>query len=310
LPCRRNQYLTDTFQATLADTTTSGPTSKELSRSRLPWRAAVGLAILIVALLAFAWLQGGGGDGDGPLNAIAAAAEKTQEEPGGRAAMRAVVSSPERSESFAIRGRMVFDAEGRVRALLTFPRPDSDSSAKMEMVGDEPVIYMRSSIFGSLPGGREWMALDFSFLQEPDAPLPAGGDAMGELELLEAVADKVRKLGQEDVRGVPTTRYSGTVDVSDRADQLREQGAKELASQVEAAPPLKIEAWIDTDGLVRRMRYVKSEGKEGGGKSTTMDMRMDFFDFGFEPEIAVPESDEVFDATDLGKEAAGLPTEG
>lgn len=37
-----------------------------------------------------------------------------------------------------------------------------------------------------------------------------------------------------------------------------------------------------------------------------MDMRMDFFDFGFEPEIEVPDSSEVFDATDLTREKLGI----
>jgi hypothetical protein len=33
-----------------------------------------------------------------------------------------------------------------------------------------------------------------------------------------------------------------------------------------------------------------------------MDMRIDFFDFGYEPEIEVPDSSEVFDATSLAEE--------
>jgi hypothetical protein len=33
-----------------------------------------------------------------------------------------------------------------------------------------------------------------------------------------------------------------------------------------------------------------------------MDMRLDFYDFGIEPVIEVPGSDEVFDATSLAEE--------
>lgn len=256
----------------------------------------------------FAWQQGGDGDGDGPLNAIAAAAERTQREPGGRATVQAVVSSPSRSESFTITGQTVFDAQaGRSRAVLTVPRSESDGSVKMQMVGDGTVMYMRSSLFGSLPGGREWMALDLSFGDELDMPVPANGDAKGELELLEAATGDVQKLGREGVRGVPTTHYRGTVGVSENAERLREIGAEDLASYVEEeGTPLQVEAWIDADGLVRRMRFVNSQPREGGEGSMTIDMRMDFFDFGFVPEIDVPESSEVFDATALAQDELGL----
>jgi len=265
-----------------------------------------GLSILVVALAMFAWPQGD--DGDGPLNAIAEAAERTQHQPGGRATMHTIVSSPVPSESFTITGQMVFDEEtGRSRAVLTVPHPESDHSVEMQMVGDGTVMYMRSSTFGSLPGGREWMALDFSFAEGPDAPVPASGDAMGELELLEAATGDVRKLGEEDVRGVPTTRYRGTVGVAENAERLRDEGAEDLASYVEKeSTPLQVEAWIDADGLVRRMRLVKSEPREGGEGSVTTDMRMDFVDFGVVPEIEVPEPSEVFDATALARDELGL----
>jgi len=158
-----------------------------------------------------------------------------------------------------------------------------------------------------LPGGSKWMALDLSFGEDLDTPLPANVDAKGELALLEAVTGKVQKLGKEDVRGVPTTHYRGTIGASENAELLRKEGAEDLASYVkEKASPLRVEAWIDADGLVRRMRLVHTQPPEKGKGPTTIDMRMDFFDFGLDPEIDVPESSEVFDATDLAREKLGL----
>ncbi|HEY7950406.1 MAG TPA: hypothetical protein VID51_06170 [Solirubrobacterales bacterium] len=291
----------------MQDTTTSGPLDGEPSRRRRLRQAVTGLSILIVAFALFAWQQGGDGEGDGPLNAIAEAAERTQGESGGRATMRAIVSSPAGSESFTMTGEMVFNDEtGRSRAVLTIPRSESSRFVKMQMIGDGTVMYLRSSRFGELPGGREWMALDFSSLgPEMDTPLPTNGDAKGELELLEAATGDVQKLGKEDVRGVPTTRYRGTVDASENVEWLREEGAEDLASRIEEGP-LQVEAWIDADGLIRRMRFVKSEPREGGEGPMTIDMRMDFYDFGISPEIDVPESSEVFDATSLAKDEIGL----
>jgi hypothetical protein len=301
--------LADTFSGTLGGTTTSRSPKGGPSRRRRLWQAVTGLFILAVALAVLAWQQGGDGDSAGPLNAIAEAAERTQGEPGGHATMRAIVSSPERS--FTIRGRMVFDDEtGRNRAVLTMPDPRSEGSVELEAIGDGTTMYMRSDLFGSLPGGSEWMAFDMSLGQELNTPIPANGNAQGELELLEEVSGDVQKLGREDVRGVPTTRYRGTIGASENAERLREEGADDLASYVEKkGEPLRIEAWIDADGLVRRMRFVKTEPREGGKGPTTTDMRMDFVDFGLVPEIDVPESSEVFDATSLVEDEISLASD-
>jgi hypothetical protein len=305
------RYLTDTFHDIVEDTTRSGSPDHGPSRrwrSRRRWPVVAGLAVAAVALAAFA-LQHDGGGGD-PLNAIAAAAERTQREPGGRATMHAIVSSPVPSKSFTITGHMVFNAEtDRTQAVLTIPRPESDGSVEMEVVGDGTVMYMRSSMFGSLPGDSEWMMLDLTLGEDLEAPVPAGGDAMGELELLEAATGEVQKLGKEDVRGLSTTRYRGTIEPSENAERLREEGLDDLAAHIEKdATPLAIEAWIDTDGLVRRMRFVKSQPQEGG-EGSTIDMWMDFFDFGIVPEIDVPEESEVFDATHLARAELDPPSD-
>ncbi|HVQ57696.1 MAG TPA: hypothetical protein VMS60_02200 [Solirubrobacterales bacterium] len=232
---------------------------------------------MVVALATFAVLQTGGSSDSGPLNAIAEAAERTQEQPGGRALIHTVVSSPVQSESMTMTGEMAFsDDPERSQTTFTISRPGSDDS-QAQMVTDGSVMYMRSDLLGSLPDGGAWMAMDLSFAEDLGPSLPGGTDAMGELELLEEVADDVEKLGKEEVRGVPTTRYRGTVKGS----------------------PLKIEAWIDGKGLVRRMQFVKSEpGGKGEDRKTTK-MRIDYFDFKSVPEIDVPDSDEVYDATEF-----------
>ncbi len=223
--------------------------------------------------------------------------------------MEAVVT-PADGESFTMTGHMVFDDEKELtRSVMTFPSPKSGDTVTMRMVTEGTVMYMRSSQFGSLPDGREWMSLDLALGEDLESPLPAGTDAKGELEFLKEVTG-VSKRGREVVRGVPTTRYAGTIDVSEQAERLREQGGDGLSSLVEEkGGPLRIEVWIDDDGLVRRMDYAGSQpGAEGEGR-TMIDMRMDFYDFGSIPEIEVPDSSEVFDATSLAREEAGLPSD-
>lgn len=278
-----------------------------IGRSRRLWWLTGGASILAVALVVFFW-PGGDGDGDGPLNAIARAAERTKQEPGGRAVMRATYSSPGRSDSRTITGRLVFNDEtDRGLGILMIPRPGASGPARMEVVGSGSVIYMRSDLFGSLPDGREWMSVDLSFAEASDSPLPANTSAEAELELLESVGGEVEKLGREDVNGVPTTRYRGTVSAVDNAERLRKAGADDLASEIEdLGAPVRVETWIDADHRVRRMRIVSSQPGESVDDPTKVDMRMTFFDFGAVPEIEVPDPSDVFDATDLVEEKAGI----
>jgi hypothetical protein len=267
------------------------------------WQAAAVLAILVLFAV-FAWPQGDDdGVGGGPLNAIAAAAEKTRSEPGGRAAIRAVFTSPDPSESFTMTGRTVYDEEmGRSRTVMKVPDPDSDGLTEMEMVMDGSVFYMRSSVFGSLPDGRDWMSFDMSVAAGLEMPVPAEGDPKDELQMLEA-ATGVRKLGKEQVRGVQTTHYGGVVDVSEQASSLRELGAEDLATRVEEkGAPARLEVWIDAEGLTRRMRILSTEPAEGDEGPTTVDMRMEFFDCGTIAAIELPDEDEVFDATSMAEE--------
>lgn len=253
-------------------------------------------------LAIFASQQGGGSDGGGPLNAIAEAAVKTQHEGGGRAVVRGLITEPGRSKPLTLTGRAVYDAAGMARGTLTVPDPKSNEPVKFEYVQDGTQMYMRSSKFGTLPEGRKWMGLDLSLGGELGTSLPTNGDAKGELEMLEQASGGVEEVGKENVRGVPTTRYRGKIGVAESVKRLREEGANDAASYAEKhSSPLQLEAWIDAKGLVRRMRIAQL--KSGGrAKSPMIDMSTDFFDFGFEPEIEVPDSSEVFDATSLAQE--------
>jgi hypothetical protein len=58
------------------------------------------------------------------------------------------------------------------------------------------------------------------------------------------------------------------------------------------------------------MRVVQTRPGEEGKGPATIDLGTDFFDFGLETEINVPESDEVFDATSLAEEQLDASSDG
>lgn len=228
---------------------------------------------------------------------------KTQSRGGGRAAVRGVITESGLSKPLTVTGQMVYDGAGAARGTLSVPDPESGDPVNFDYVLEGTHMYMRSSRLGELPEGREWMGLDFSLGDDVDTSAPAGGDVKGELDLLSKASGGVEKIGKEDVRGVATTRYRGTISVADSVKRLREEGADTLATfDEEKGSPMHMEAWIDEKGLVRRMRIAQSRPAEDGKGPTAIDMRTDFYDFGLEPEIEAPDSDEVFDVTSATKE--------
>lgn len=254
-------------------------------------------------LAVVAWPGGDGDGGGGPLNAIAEAAVKTQNEGGGRAAVRGVVTELGLSKPLIMTGQMVYDGAGSARGALSVPDPKSGDPLNFDYVLEGTQMYVRSSRFGSLPEGRKWMGLDLSLGDEVNTSLPAGGDVKGELDLLSKASGGIEKVGEEEVRGVATTRYRGTISVADSVKRLREEGADTVATYTEEKGwPMHLEAWIDGKGLVRRMRIAVTKPAEESNGPTTIDTRTDFYDFGLEPEIEAPDSSEVFDVTSQTKE--------
>jgi len=263
----------------------------------------VGLAVLIALFAAFATQQGGEDSGGGPLNAIAEAAVKTQGAGGGRAAVHGVITESGLTKPLVVTGQMVYDGGGSARGTLSTTDPKSGEPVNFDYVQEGTQMYMRSSRLGALPEGHKWMGLDLSLGDEVDTSVPTGGNVRGELDLLSKATGGVEKVGKEEVRGVATTHYRGTISVADSVRRLREEGADTVATYAEEkGSPIHLEAWIDGKQMVRRMRIVQSSPGEDGKGSTAIDMRTDFYDFGLEPEIEAPDSSEVFDATSLAQE--------
>jgi hypothetical protein len=283
-----------------------GSTLEPLSR-RLLQVAGVLSAILIV-LVAYAWSRG---EGEYSLNPIAEAAARTQEAPGARFEIHAVYSVPAASQSVTMHGEGVFNGTtGRSRVTLTVPVPPREVT--MEAVGDEHTIYMRSELFSTeLPGGKEWMAIEPGLGSSSETSFASSSDPGTQLEALRAVAGGVETVGKESIGGVETTRYRGGFDLDEYADRLRDNGSEEAADQyerlAEAVPSTTdVEAWIDAEGLVRRMRIVMDMKDPTTGLVNSMDMTEDFSDFGIAPEISLPDPETVFDATPLAKAELGL----
>lgn len=271
--------------------------------SRRLFGVAVFLSILLLLVLANSFLNGGGEERL-ELNPVAAAAERTQDEPGARFSMKMTYGSPQLPRPMAASGHGAYSGEtGRTAMTMNMELPRV-GPMEMEMVSDGTSMYMRmDEALGQLPEEKEWLVVEpFGGASEEELMM-GGGDAESSLQLLGA-AGEVRRVGREKVRGVATQRYWATVDLPSLGAVLREEGKDELADQFDeysagALTAPVVEVSIDDEEIVRRFRMVMEIPTQDGVSPLTMDMRMEFFDFGAEPRIELPESSTVFDATAL-----------
>jgi hypothetical protein len=185
---------------------------------------------------------------------------------------------------------------------------------KMQMVMDGGVVYMRSPAFQD--AGTEWVSMDPSKM-DPAAAAQFGGFGAGTTDpsafvgLFAGVFD-VRASGEQELKGVPTTHYVGTIDLKkvlagfsdvvgkdvDRAMRKQLEVAVQQFESLGIGEKIPFEIWVDGDGRPRRQRITMNFGDlVPGAEGATMEMTVDFSDFGKAVDIEIPRRSEVTDVT-------------
>jgi hypothetical protein len=133
-------------------------------------------------------------------------------------------------------------------------------------------------------------------------------DPRDQLEMLRSTED-FRRLGTERVRGVPTTRYRATIDYRAEIERLRDEGQDTAADTLEdviaandGVDTEPVEAWLARDKTIRRLRMWMPFSMDMWPKGTTIHATVEFYDFGIEPEIELPDESQAFDATEIARE--------
>jgi hypothetical protein len=193
---------------------------------------------------------------------------------------------------------------------------------EMQLLMDGGVVYMRSPAFQD--AGTEWVSMDPSKM-DPAAAAQFGGFGTGTTDpsayvgLFAGVFD-VKASREQDLNGVSTTRYVGTIDlkkvlkgfsdvVGEDADKATRKQLKEVVKQFEALgidEKIPFEIWIDGEGLPRRQRITMDFGKlVPGAEDASMEMTVDFSDFGKPVHTTIPDPSEVTDMTGALADAGG-----
>jgi hypothetical protein len=168
----------------------------------------------------------------------------------------------------------------------------------MAVVVDQDAAYVRSDAFGLVDPDRPWIRVPLGTegvismgAARPDASFG----------ILEELGGEVDDLGREEVRGVDTQHLRTQLRLADlleqadpeRRDRIEQQFGERGLDASALDGPSTVEAWIDDDGRVRRMRLTME--LQQGGETATLVQTMEMFDFGEPVDIEVPSPDQVSD---------------
>lgn len=292
--------------------------------------AGVATAFALAAMAALAAGCGGGGNKSAvAFDPVSAAATKTQHAGAAHVRVSLAFSVPRfPGKTLRMRGtgaidgtssEMSFDLASilkqsglRAGALPGVTMQQLANSSMKEIFLKEDgdfVMYMQLGLLASqIPGGKQWLKLDFSKLGSSQGldfnQLLAGSQLQPTdlLSMLKTEGAEVRKVGPARVDGTATTHYHVTVDMA-KALEARGLASPMLAAAAAAMPAVPEDVWIGQDGLVHRMKLAFSTQRQG--KPMRMAMAMDLYDYGAPVTIVAPPSSDVFDATQLAQQGLG-----
>lgn len=224
--------------------------------------------------------------------------------------------------SFSLDGEGAFAYGPKPRGWMKMEMPElfpgsGAGSMEMRLVGDKVFMRLAGELMrnAGLGSGKTWFGFDLTAAMDKAG---LGSFDLSQLQqqqqnpaellrLLRLSSTSVEESGEAIVRGVRTTRYSASLDltksVEATADQLgmSEQERQEMrlaVTRMQAQTGLSeipVEVYVDADGLLRRMVMTMSMKVEGSEMS--MLARYDFFDFGAPVNVKAPPARSVLDVT-------------
>ena len=176
---------------------------------------------------------------------------------------------------------------------------------EVEEIIEGLVLYMRSDAFSKgLPGGKKWLKIDLK-----EAGKKAGVD-LAQLQQLSggssdptqfltylAKAGDVRKVGAEEINGIPTTHYHATIEFAKLAGSAgaAADSVRQL-KQLSGLEKLPTDIWIDGDQHVRRQTVAISVQQP---VATKFNLTIDYKRFGVPVDTTAPPADETADFADI-----------
>lgn len=274
-------------------------------------------AVTAAALLAVAPLAAGCGADDLSPEDVASAAAATRDEKSARVAMQLTASGFGSPVPLAVQGKGVTALQGaqmdltlELGPLLALAGVEGDGATRLVVRGKD--VYVKPPAIEGFtpPEGKSWFGLD---LKETVEAMGVDAEAYGsivnadpsaQLEALKNAKD-IKKVGEEKLGGVETTRFRGEVRIKDLVAALpperRKRAQEAVDEMLRQAPgadvPQRVEVWVDDDERIRRMIQTIKAPAQRGVPAGEARVSVDYSDFGTRLTTRAPAAADVYDAT-------------
>lgn len=261
-------------------------------------------------------------EGPTPVETVQVAYRETAAERTARISYEATTTGPSvnpensaraSSRAVTVKGGGVTDFSGAASS-MTIGMPGM-GGLEMRQVGETVYVKMPDEFAAQVSGSKPWVRVDLDTLygqQYGGAPVRGGAaqDPTRQLEYLRGVSDSVEKIGEERVRGVPTTRYEAIVDLNKEVagqDAGVKEANQEIAKRL-GTSKLPVEVWVDEENRVRRYALdvsvpmpenAASQDASRGDDELRTRIVIEYYDFGTPVDVQAPPQDQTMDGSKL-----------
>ncbi|MFD0024350.1 hypothetical protein [Streptomyces sp. NPDC058382] len=289
----------------------------------------VGLSVAVAAALTSVAACGGsdkadsGGSGShaGPVvNADSISALLTVQKKTGAASSAKVEGTTTMGSTMSLKQSGSLDWSDGITGAMTITYTGGDMADSLKKLGGNGTMQARyfkdgyaadmGAALAGQTGGKRWISYSYDDLAAVGGPSGAAmQDQMQNTSPDQGVrpllaSGDVKKVGKEQVRGVTTTHYSGTVDVAEltaKNSKLDAEQLSELKKQLNDAgiTTEKVDLWVDGNDLLVK----KTE--RGSMKTGELNSTVFYSDYGTKVSAERPPAGETIDFKDLLEQQQG-----
>lgn len=292
-------------------------------------RLRVGVVLAAAAAIAAAGCGGGGGGSSTSSTSastttsgasrdakrvLAAAPGKVKDANSSKVSFSIAVDSDQLANEITIPGSGEFDYAGKEGRLTldygaVLSAAGQSGNGEMEVLTKGDMYYLKWPLFSTAVGASTpWISFDISKLDQITGFDTSSlrqvnqGDPSQTLVYLRA-AGTVEDHGTEDVAGVSTTKYHAVIDLdkvpglAPAAQRASVRSSINSMKEQYGITELPMDAWIDANGLPRKLFYEIAAKVQGQDVKSSMTMNLS--DYGVDVKVQPPPLSQVTDLASI-----------
>lgn len=189
------------------------------------------------------------------------------------------------------------------------------SDGEMTMLLVDKVIYMKLPAGQEITPGKPWLKIDSEGTDPMSKMMKTLFDQMAKNADPKASLEQFSKAGEitateehVEINGENTTHYTITVDVAKLAETQTDPTLKQAMEQMVESGGMTdfpVELFVNEDSLPARFKLNMPTQDPTSGQTVTVEMQVDYTDWGKEVTVEAPPADETVDAAEAMNAPSG-----